>query len=565
MVDYQLINIATAHEETRDGAPRYSSIAIIDDLESNRSFLEHLAWREPRVSTVATFSSARDALAAFEQSPPDLVITDFHMPVMDAVEFLEQFRGRSDFEDVPVIVISARNESENRHRALLAGATDFLMVPFDPVEFQARTHNLLTLSLHQKRLRLQSRSLRSELQETRHQSQETQHRFTSIIDSVPALVFAVNAAGQCVFANHYCFDLLGLSKSNNPGDVQLLADRVTAEPPSQQNATVDGATPIGKEVSVRGKDQHDHVFLLVPKVIGGSSRSEALTVYSGIEITQLKETEQSLRDAKDEAEGANRAKSAFLSNMTHEIRTPLNAIMGFSDAICSEVHGPIGNEIYTAYLEDIQLCARQLLAALDEILEFSQIEADRYEVHLSRFSLQSLLVDVRELTAQNLEAYRNTLDMEDAPELTLHSDYQKLKQVLLNLISNANKATRQGRIRLATEQQPGGMLTIDIADNGIGMDDEELEVARTEFGRAMTSAFVSDGQSGPGLGLPISMRLMTILGGDLTIQSQKHVGTKVRITLPIDAAGEPARSRLGEPDRGAETSVDERTDQAPEP
>ena len=133
------------------------------------------------------------------------------MPGMNAAEFLEAFRQLPELQDIPVIVVSSHSETEKRHRALLAGATDFLMVPLDTFEFEARTRNLLRLSQHQKILRSQSLSLRSELVETRHKSTQTRHRFISIIDCVPALVFAVNAAGDCVFANQYCFDLLGLA------------------------------------------------------------------------------------------------------------------------------------------------------------------------------------------------------------------------------------------------------------------------------------------------------------------------------------------------------------------
>jgi signal transduction histidine kinase/DNA-binding NarL/FixJ family response regulator len=508
-----------------------SSIAIIDDLESNRSFLEHMAWRQHGVRYVCVFESAIDALTAFEKTPPDLVVTDFHMPGMNAVEFLDEFRQRPEFEDVPVIVISGRNEVENRRRALLAGATDFLMVPFDPIEFQARAHNLLTLSLHQKGLRTQSRSLRSELQETRHQSEESRHHFTSIIDSVPALVFAVNAEGACVFANHYCFELLGVPPGEGPRGAQPLAEKVAQN--RSGRSTRDGGMP--EEISLTGRDGREHVFLIAPKGINCGGHGNALIVYSGIEISRLKETERSLRQAKEEAEAANRAKSAFLSNMTHEIRTPLNAIMGFTQVISSELHGPIGNETYKQYLLDIQTSAHHLLSVLNEILDFSQIEAERYSVDVSRFDLRDCLGDVAHIVEPQLAANGNRLLINDAPDLRLLTDQRKLVQVLLNLVSNANHATRNGTVRVSAEQEPDGGVTVAISDNGVGMNEGELALAITEFGRAMTSPFVSDSHSGTGLGLPISIGLMKLLGGAVTIESEKGKGTTVRVTLPATA------------------------------
>ncbi len=516
-----------------------SSIAIIDDLESNRSFLQHLAQRLPGVRYVSTFSSASDALDTFSYAAPDLVITDFSMPGMNAAEFLEKFRRAPEFEDVPVIVVSSHNETENRHRALLAGATDFLMVPFDTFEFQARTCNLLKLSLHQKSLRTQSVALRSQLLETRHRSLETQHRFTSIIDSVPALVFAINAEGECLFANQFCFDFFGLDSSKGPPALQFLADEITATnlggPQTPQDA---------QEIGFTGLDAEEHIFLVAPKAIkDGGDQNTPFIVYSGIEITRLKDTERSLRRAKEAAEAANRAKSAFLSNMTHEIRTPLNAIIGFTDVICNELHGPIGNEKYKSYLGDIRSSAAHLLAVINEILDFSQIEAQRHKLNLTRFYLRDCLSDAIRLARHQIRARRNRLVIETIPDLRLRTDRQKLHQVLLNILMNANRATPGGTITLSAERRKTGKLVFLIKDTGTGMDKDELALAVTEFGRAMTSAFISDGQSGTGLGLPISIRCMKLLGGDLKIGSEKGVGTAVRLTLPADAVWTGTRGK----------------------
>lgn len=484
--------------------------------------------RLPEIRQVLTFQSAGEALAAFRAAPPDLIITDFNMPGMNGLEFLEALRQRPDLEEVPVIVVSSHAETEKRHRALQAGATDFLMVPFDTFEFQARTRNLLRLSLHQKALKSQSLSLRSELLETRHLSMQTRHRFTSIIDSVPALVFAVNAARECVFANQYCFDFLGISGDQGLWGTQLLAGKVAA---GDTNAFADGQLA-AREISLTGLDQREHIFLVLPRPVNGGGPEQDLIVYSGIEISQLKETERSLRYAKDEAEVANRAKSAFLSNMTHEIRTPLNAIIGFTDMICNELHGPIGNEKYKVYLQDVQSSASHLLAVINEILDFSQIEAKRYEPNLSRFSLRECLAEIRHLTMLQVSSHRNGLNIEAIPDLTIHSDRQKLTQVLLNIITNANNSMREGLISIAAAQGLDGGLIITIDDNGPGMDENELALAVTEFGRVSSSAFISRDHPGTGLGLPISIGFMKLLGGDLDIQSQKGVGTTVRVCLP---------------------------------
>lgn len=522
-----------------------SFVAIIDDLESNRTFLEHLAGLLPEIRRVATFASAERALVAFGKDPPDLVITDFNMPGMNAAEFLEAFRQVPELQDIPVIVVSSHSETEKRHRALLAGATDFLMVPFDTVEFKARTRNLLRLSQHQKILRSQSLSLRSELVETRHKSMQSRNRFMSIIDCVPALVFAVDASGECVFANQYCFDLLGLQQGEEGlRGVQALA------------VTVDGAaggasasSARSAEISLTRQGGREQTFLVIAKPAGGHLKEE-LTVYSGIEISRLKDTEQSLRKAKDEAEVANRAKSAFLSNMTHEIRTPLNAIIGFTDLIHGEIHGPLNNSRYREYIGDIQASAQHLLGIINEILDFSQIEANRHIVRLSRFSLLECLANVNSLLKSQLEERGNWLDLAGIPDLTVESDQQKLTQVFLNILTNANKSMEGGAIRVSAARPSPDGFTVTVTDHGSGMDGTELALAVTEFGRLSTSAFISREHPGTGLGLPISIGFMSLLGGRLEIESAKGEGTSVRIVLPRSAVVDAGTREPQDSNRG---------------
>jgi two-component system cell cycle sensor histidine kinase PleC len=285
-------------------------------------------------------------------------------------------------------------------------------------------------------------------------------------------------------------------------------------------------------VQLTGRDGQQHIFLIAPKAIEVSESSDGLTVYSGTEITQLKATETSLRQAKTVADAANRAKSAFLSNITHEIRTPLNAIIGFSEAIDKELHGPLGSDRYKEYVHDILVSARSLLTVANEILDFSQVEAQRQAVTLSCFPLRDCLEEVRVLTKVQMEPANNRLVVRDTPDIYLQSDKQKLTHVLVSMISNANDATRDGVIEVAAEQDASGGLTITISDTGAGMSRDEIALAVTEFGRSVAPAFVSDGRSGTGLGLPIAIRLVQLLGGELTLDSEKGAGTTVRIALP---------------------------------
>jgi signal transduction histidine kinase/DNA-binding NarL/FixJ family response regulator len=500
-------------------------VAIIDDQESSRSYLEDLSARLPEIKRVASLASAERALATFGDDPPDLVIANIDMPGMNAAEFLEAFRLTPKFQHIPVIVVSHHGETEKRHRALLAGATDFLMLPLDPIEFKARTRSLLRLSQHQKLQHAQSLPPRGELVEARQKSAQTRHRFISVMDCVPALVFAVDAAGECVFANQYCLDLLGLppGKDGLRGVQPLVA--------KMNGASGSDARSRSAEISVTRKDGRVETFLVVPKP-GGGRLNEGLTVYSGIEISQFKETEQGLHKAKDEAEAANQAKSAFLSNMTHEIRTPLNAIIGFSDVIHSEIHGPLNNSRYREYIGDIQSSARLLLGIIDDVLDFSHIEANHHIARLSRFSLPQCLANANSLLKSQLDERGNWLELVGIPDLTIETDQQKLTQILLNILTNANNSMMGGAIRILATRPSSDGLIVTVADQGAGMTEAELALAMTKFGRQSRSAFISSECPGTGLGLPISIGFMTLLGGRLEIDSAKGEGTSVRIVLP---------------------------------
>ncbi|MGA7328627.1 MAG: hybrid sensor histidine kinase/response regulator [Rhodomicrobium sp.] len=498
-------------------------VAIVDDLELNRIVLENLSKKIDDITKVKTFSSAEAALEDFIESAPDLIITDFSMPTMDATAFLKMIRKTPGLEETPVIVVSANEKVENRRNALLCGATDFLTTPLDVFEFQARVRNLLRLGLHQKILRISGLSLKQKLTETRLRSikqvQASREHFTHVIDCVPALILAVNGDGQAVFANEYCFEFFGGSSMEAVLNQLRHGDTTKPEP---------------VEIDIKDREGETHTFLIMGRVVPESPMHESIVVYSGIDISTLKRTEESLRAAKSQAEAASHAKSAFLANMSHEIRTPLNAIIGFADLIHSETFGPIRNIRYTEYLKDILSSAEHLLFIIDEVLDFSQLEKGQHALTISEFSLSQFIAELRAMIQLQIKARRNNLIFNQNEEVMLKSDSQKLFQVLLNIITNANKFMEGGVIRVDVSQNRDGGMTISVKDHGIGMSDEELVVALSNFGRIANPCLRASAQ-GVGLGLPISVGFMKLLGGKLEISSKKGAGTRVDLILPASS------------------------------
>jgi PAS domain S-box-containing protein len=244
-----------------------------------------------------------------------------------------------------------------------------------------------------------------------------------------------------------------------------------------------------------------------------------------------------LLEAQRAAEAANRSKSQFLANMSHELRTPLNAIIGYSEILQEEAVDD-GNDGYVPDLQKIQSAGRHLLALINEILDLSKIEAGKMELHLEEINVAHLLDDVVTTIQPLIARNGNVLSVECAATAgMMRADATKLKQALLNLLSNASKFTEQGTIRLEvsrTQQPDGDQLTFRVTDTGIGMTPEQS--ARLFEAFVQADSGTSRRFGGTGLGLAITRRFCRMMGGDVTVESEPGVGSTFTIRLPADTA-----------------------------
>jgi signal transduction histidine kinase/CheY-like chemotaxis protein len=518
-------------------------IAIIDDLGANRAYLERLARSIEDVGRVESFPGAPEALRAFAADPPDLVVTDFSMPEMNGAQFLSAFRKMEGLEETPVIVVSSYEQRDIRYQALQCGATDFLVTPVDTLEFTTRARNLLMLGLHQKLLRSRTFALQDRLVSHRLRSlktlQRTRRHMFGVIDSVPAMVYAVDENGGCVFANQYCFDFAGAGPSGSLADLQETFDTVAGT--GVLDDLVHGS-PQQAEAILRDSEGRDREFLVVARETETPDGEGVTKVVSALDISSIKEAERSLRLAKDEAEAANRAKSNFLANMSHELRTPMNAVIGFAEMMRSGVFGEVTNEKHAQYLDNILYSARHLLSIINGILDFAQMEAGKTQLEENAFSLNHCLRQIEGMLGAQIREQGNTLSLFQGSDITLFTDEQKLRQVLINVVSNANKFTTNGTIHIdvrrarahADDSPPAEGIEILITDTGTGMTEEEKRTALTSFGQILQRTSDTP-QNGTGLGLPISAGFMQLMGGKIDLDSRKEVGTTVRLWLPSQA------------------------------
>ncbi|MFT0861562.1 ATP-binding protein [Ancylobacter sp. G4_0304] len=255
-----------------------------------------------------------------------------------------------------------------------------------------------------------------------------------------------------------------------------------------------------------------------------------------MQALQLAELAQNYADEKTKAEDANRAKSEFLANMSHELRTPLNAIIGFSELMEGGLFGPLGNDKYNEYCRDIRDSGRYLLDVINDILDMSRIEAGRMHLSLQTTSLDEVLADaIRVMAVRADEKHLRVTSEADAP-ITLEADRRALKQIALNLISNAIKFTPEnGRITVRTRRSKQAALLV-IEDTGIGIPKAALAKIGRPF-EQVESQFTKT-YKGSGLGLAIAKSLVELHGGTMRIRSNEGVGTTVIIRLPLN--GRPA-------------------------
>ncbi len=234
---------------------------------------------------------------------------------------------------------------------------------------------------------------------------------------------------------------------------------------------------------------------------------------------------------KERAEEGNRVKSEFLANISHELRTPLNAIIGFSDMMHREVLGPMNNEHYAGYINDIYMSGSYLLELINDILDMSRIEAGRLILEKKECSLKPIIDDCFQLVQPQAQEHNILLEQKISDEIQLIIDRRAIKQVLLNLLSNAIKFTpAEGKVSLNVLTE-GESVFLKVTDTGIGIEEAALKNLGKPFQQVENQ--LTKCHSGTGLGLAISRSLVDLHGGRLTIESVVGEGTEVLVCLPI--------------------------------
>ncbi len=423
----------------------------------------------------------------------------------------------------------------------------------------------------------------------------------SVVANLPLVLFAVDTRGHIILLEGRGLAAVGLQPYNLEPD-NLESDSLKSDSLKSDNLEPDSAAPLGSDgdgvdlggpeaaSAGRGARSAFEVFAGIPSLLDGVRRALAGAALRGVfefldrsfetwtapftdsrgrlqgvigvasDVTDNVRSERRLRDlndklevARDEAVEASRAKSAFLANMSHELRTPLNAIIGYSEISLDELRGQAAREAEDRAVvapgplgqlcndvQKIHVAGTHLLGIISDILDLSKIEAGRMELHVESFSIQAMLDDVVATAGRLVGQNDNQFEVHAAPDLgDMTADLTKVRQILFNLLSNAAKFTEHGKVvlELLRTQSSGGepLFEFSVTDSGIGMSPEQKERLFQTFYQGDSSTTRKYG--GTGLGLAITRRFVQMMGGEITVQSALGSGSTFRVRLPLKVLG----------------------------
>lgn len=362
----------------------------------------------------------------------------------------------------------------------------------------------------------------------------TLRKLMRAVEQSPNAIFITNTDGAIEYINAKFTDMTGYTAEDIIGqNPRILQSKDT---PREVYADLWKTIQSGHEwrYEIKDKRKDGSCFWADSTIAPVKDDNGAITHYIAThdDITRRKNAEQDACEAQEKAEIANRAKSDLLANMSHELRTPLNAIIGFSETIKEEVFGPLGNDKYREYLSDIHHSGQHLLELINDILDVSAIEAGAMELYDEEVNLADIVdVAIRMIKPRAVTGKVTVFTTIDSEMPGVIADERRIKQVLLNILSNAVKFTPEGGDVLITATlRDDGALDVVVKDTGVGMDDVEVNKALSTFGQVDSG--LDRKHEGTGLGLPLTVGLMELHGGFLRISSAKNIGTSIIISFP---------------------------------
>ena len=381
---------------------------------------------------------------------------------------------------------------------------------------------------------------------------KSEARFRAIANTIPQLSWMTDALGRMTWFNDRWYAYTGTT----PSQMEISGWTVVHHPDHVDRvehtlrASFESGAAWEDTFPLRAADGSYRWFLSRALPIraeaedGGGSENVIGWFGTNTDITALRDAELSQALALEEAEAANHAKSLFLANMSHELRTPLSAIIGYAEMLVEEVEDGAGPDEVVRDIRKVETNARHLLGLINDVLDLSKVESGKMETYAETFDVADMVNDIAATAETLVRTKENRLDVVLPDDLgSMHSDITRIRQVLLNLLSNAAKFTEKGLITLSAVRQAGvdgsDWVTFAVADTGLGMSEEQVAKLFQRFQQADASTTRKFG--GTGLGLSLTKAFGELLGGEVGVRSVPGEGSTffMRVPASLPAAAVP--------------------------
>ena len=501
-----------------------NSILIVDDEKINLEVLNNVLSPEYNIYMTKSGVSALDIARS---NAPDLILLDIVMPDMNGFDVLAQLKSSDKTRPIPVIIITGLNSNEDEEKGLALGAADFI-------------HKPLTTNIVKSRVKNQIQII-NQIRVIKENAREKE----AIVDNHMGVIWSVDNKGKILSFNGQYLKSIGISstdlvdknievaraKNRHPDIIDNIEKTFREKRPQDWQSEVNGVIFRSHTTPLPDRDGN------ITKIVGSSDN-----------ITELIGLQKDLEVSVKAAESANRAKSIFLARMSHEIRTPLNAVLGISEIqLQNEALPQDVKEAFTRIFNSGDL----LLGIINDILDMSKIEAGKMELMPARYDVSSMINDTVFL---NMIKYESkpidfSLQVDEHVPSELIGDELRIKQILNNLLSNAYKYTKAGKVELSigaehsTDSSDDVTLILSVRDTGQGMTKEQLDKLFEEYSRFNMEA--NRMTEGTGLGMGITQNLIHMMNGEISTESEAGKGSLFIVRLPQGKTGAPALGKEG--------------------
>lgn len=498
-----------------------ASVLIIDDEADNFDVIETLLSDQDYQLHYA--ASGQDAIAYLDTFQPDLILLDVMMPVMDGIEVCKLIKTLPKWQEVPIIMVTALNSKEDLAKCLNAGANDFISKPLSSLEFRARVQSMLRIKEQHDRLERANAMIHAQLEA-----------------SLEGII-AVDEQGKLVAYNQKMCEIWNMNAITahaNYRELPLIPLLIQENFPEEIIQILEETYDEPEEVSHGEMVINNNNYEYFSSSVTSPTGKFWGFVWRFRNITDRKQYETNLQQAKEVAESALRVKSDFLAMMSHEIRTPINGVLGMTELLATTALDQEQNR----FVQSIQTSGEILLTVINDILDFSKLESQKLLLEQLPVDVHAIIIDTCSLLSNQAEAkgikVQYQID-ENTPAYIL-GDAIRLRQILLNLMNNAVKFTHEGVVQLSVSPATNGdnqtALHFAIKDSGIGLTPEQLQKLFQPFTQASIATTRQYG--GTGLGLVICQKLVQMMGGEIWAESIIDQGSIFSFVIPVAVTDE---------------------------